>query len=165
MANKVKIIISWLLVFATMAIIFYFSSQNSRLSTSASEDVIHTILGSVMDSDQITPGKVQRLQLPIRKIAHFGIYMLLGFCLANAFTVSFSDKKWLNYIFSLLLTAIYAVSDEIHQSFIDGRWAYVSDVLIDALGGLIGILLFIILLRLINFSSKLKIKKHSVSSK
>ena len=37
------------------------------------------------------------------------------------------------------LTVIYAVSDEIHQAFVPGRSAQLSDVCIDACGAAIGL--------------------------
>lgn len=42
---------------------------------------------------------------------------------------------------SLLASLLYAASDEFHQSFIPGRNARITDVLIDFFGAIIGILL------------------------
>lgn len=42
-----------------------------------------------------------------------------------------------NYLFPLIFTILYAVSDEIHQSFVSGRHGRAADVLIDAAGALL----------------------------
>ena len=40
------------------------------------------------------------------------------------------------------MVVLYAIGDEIHQAFVPGRTPLVTDVAIDALGGLLGILAF-----------------------
>lgn len=45
-------------------------------------------------------------------------------------------------ITSLLGVLLYAMSDEFHQLFVDGRSARVFDIMVDFFGGTIGILLF-----------------------
>jgi len=89
MKNKLVIITSWLLVLLTMIIIFNFSGQSATQSSQVSEGVVVEILGIVMDKEEITPPVIQKFQFPIRKLAHFGIYMLLGFCMMNAFLEHF----------------------------------------------------------------------------
>ena len=44
---------------------------------------------------------------------------------------------------SLLTGVLYAISDEVHQSFVPGRGPSVQDVLIDSLGVIFGILVVI----------------------
>lgn len=43
------------------------------------------------------------------------------------------------FIFSLMFCILYAVSDEVHQLFVLGRGAQVTDVLIDSAGAFVGI--------------------------
>jgi VanZ family protein len=43
------------------------------------------------------------------------------------------------YLWAILLTILYAVSDEYHQTFVPGRNGQLADVLIDSLGGLIAL--------------------------
>ena len=59
---------------------------------------------------------------------------------------------------ALGFTVLYAISDEIHQLFIDGRTARFTDVLIDAAGALGGILLVLLIYTLI------KHKKHKIKT-
>ena len=150
MKNKLVIITSWALVVATMAIIFIFSSQNADSSSSLSQSVVVEILDIVMDKEDITPSVIKKYHFPIRKLAHFGIYMLLGFCMINAFNKSFKLKKWLIILLSIVASGLYAVSDEIHQNFTAGRGPGLVDVLIDTGGAVVGISLFILFIFLYN---------------
>ena len=136
------IISSWLLVFVVMLMIFNFSSENAEQSTETSKDVVVQVLDVVMDKEEITPPVVQKYQVPIRKLAHFGIYMLLGFCMYNAFDKSFKLKFWLNMLLATVACIIYAISDEFHQNFSANRGPAITDVLIDSSGAVLGIILF-----------------------
>ena len=88
-SRKLVIILSWLCVMATMTMIFLFSSQNAEKSTETSTGFVEDVLQTVLPKDEVTPELVQRTQMviPFRKIAHFGIFMLLGFSLINAFAL------------------------------------------------------------------------------
>jgi VanZ family protein len=77
----------------------------------------------------------------IRKMAHVTIYALLGFFILNAFVEESITKPMVMHSFFIAL--IYAISDEIHQTFIPARSGNVIDVLIDSVGILIGLSLFI----------------------
>ena len=50
------------------------------------------------------------------------------------------------FLISLLVGLIYAVSDEIHQSFIPGRTASIRDVCIDTSGVFLGIIIVLIII-------------------
>ena len=65
--------------------------------------------------------------LLVKKGSHFGAYFIL------AWLARFALGRW---DWALLLTAVYAVSDEYHQTFVPGRDGNLLDVLIDTLGGL-----------------------------
>ena len=43
-------------------------------------------------------------------------------------------------LLAFLICGLYAISDEIHQLYVQGRSGQVSDVLIDSSGALVGIL-------------------------
>lgn len=47
-------------------------------------------------------------------------------------------KKYIPLVFPTLICFIYAVTDEFHQGFVDGRTPKVLDVLIDTAGGIAG---------------------------
>ena len=154
MKDKLTIVFSWVLVLITMLIIFNFSAQPGKQSSAMSEGAVVQILGIVMDKEEITPPVISKFQLPIRKLAHFGIYMLLGFCMISAFEKTFKIKLWLNAVLSELACVLYATSDEFHQSFSENRGPSVVDVLIDSSGAIVGILMFLGVLFLYNKSLK-----------
>ncbi|HEX5582385.1 VanZ family protein [Gaiella sp.] len=68
--------------------------------------------------------------LVLRKLAHFTEYAILGALLARA-----TRRSWV----ALVLAALYAASDEVHQTFVEGRHGAVRDVAIDTVGALVGV--------------------------
>ena len=65
--------------------------------------------------------------LVLRKIAHVTIYALLWLTLARA-------AHWRRPILACVIAVLYAASDEIHQSFVQGRHGTPADVAIDCVG-------------------------------
>ena len=148
--KTLKIIVSWLMVIATMLIIYSFSGETAQESTKTSGGIIEAILKLFLPNENVTVDLIARLQHPIRKLAHFSIFALLGFTLANAFKITFKIKLIFNYLLSLASVIIYASTDELHQGLIDGRGPSFKDVLIDSFGGLTGILVFALMLFIFN---------------
>jgi VanZ family protein len=74
----------------------------------------------------------------VRKYAHFTEYLILDILVLNALTVS-GVRGFKGFIFSLVFCILYAISDEVHQLFVPGRGAQVTDVLIDSAGAFVGI--------------------------
>jgi VanZ family protein len=73
----------------------------------------------------------------VRKTSHFVEYAILALLLARAFRTSlreFLRNHW--FAVSLTCVALYALSDEFHQSFVPSRTASIYDCLIDTAGGL-----------------------------
>lgn len=102
----------WLPPLLLMALIFYLSAQ---------PDLPHA------------PGEA--LDAFVKKSGHAGEFALLFMLLARAsgrgrYSPRSLDVSW-------LLTAAYAISDELHQSFVPGRHANWYDVVIDASGTLL----------------------------
>ena len=71
--------------------------------------------------------------LVLRKAAHMSEYAILAWLLAGAVR----DAR-----LAFALAVVYAVSDEIHQTFVRGREGRALDVLIDAVGVVAGLLLW-----------------------
>jgi VanZ family protein len=69
----------------------------------------------------------------------FGILIVFGMTFGSSVN---SKKK--SAIFSLVLLILYALSDEIHQSFVPGRDANAFDLMADIAGGSIGIFMFFV---------------------
>ncbi len=107
----------WLPVVVQMSLIFYFSSQPSD---------------SAVLEDFPLPGFV----------GHLTGYGLLGLFLYRAFNRGFYPWQVRNALKSTLFGLLYAISDEIHQLFVPGREASLTDVLID-LAGVLAAIIFI----------------------
>ena len=71
----------------------------------------------------------------LRKISHVVEYFILVWLLYRAFTGSFDKIDTVRlFIYPAALTFLYAVGDELHQSFVPGRNCSIQDVLIDTIG-------------------------------
>ena len=141
----------------TFIVIFGFSSQNAEESGGLSEKVTITVTKNVkkiQDLEQTQKERVlSRIENVIRKIAHFSIYTLVGFLLMALFsTYNLKDRN--RILASFVIGAIYASSDEIHQMFVDGRSAQVTDVMLDTLGVLFGILILMLVLQIADRKKK-----------
>jgi VanZ family protein len=68
----------------------------------------------------------------VSKLAHVTEYAVLGWLIQHA-----RDDRRVGWQ-SWLMAAIYAATDEFHQSFTPGRHPLATDVLIDSLGAAIG---------------------------
>lgn len=73
------------------------------------------------------------------KLIHATAYALMGLLVWRVFVHKLKVKPWLGF-FSVVFCSLYGVSDEYHQSFIDGRDADVFDWLADTVGA--GLIVF-----------------------
>ena len=112
----------------TMLAIFILSSFSGNESHQMSA------LPSTIIADSL-PGLSELSVLIARKMAHFAEYLVLGFFMA---LYTRGSKKELAIVF--LVGFMFAVSDEIHQYFVPGRYCQLKDVLIDSAGVFTGIL-------------------------
>ena len=153
----IKKILKGLLVIVCMITIFYFSSDNGDESTYKSDSVILRV-SSFLGVDNLSKREQQNLidtfVVPVRKSAHFFIYLVLGITLIS-FLREFSIPILKLLLISIFLAFLYACSDEIHQLFIIGRTGRVLDVFIDTLGASAGVILYYFL-----FRKKLKEVSH-----
>lgn len=74
--------------------------------------------------------------LSFKKGGHMIGYALLAIAYLHGLR-STQPKAWTA---AWLMAILYAITDEIHQSFVPGRGPWVVDVVIDAIGALIGLL-------------------------
>jgi len=74
----------------------------------------------------------------VKKTAHLAEYALLAILIYRTLKIKSSNKKKAA-IFALVITVLYAITDEYHQSFVPGRQARIRDVIIDGVGGTLGI--------------------------
>lgn len=120
-------------VITIMVIIFIFSHDSGSISTIKSNilvDRFYNIFNFNINRKLLTK--------LIRKSAHISLYALLGFSVSN-YLIDFNKKIYIN---SILFILIYSISDEVHQLFIPNRSGSIIDILIDLIGGIIGIILW-----------------------
>lgn len=130
MRKKYKLI----LVIIWMIFIFIMSAFDSNESANQSNLFVNFI------SKLFDITNIQMLNFIVRKLAHFTEYLILGILVSN-WLKDYNNKLYLN----IIICAIYAISDEVHQLFVPGRSCEVRDMLIDIFGAMISILLFTIL--------------------
>lgn len=149
--------IKLILIILCMVTIFMFSSDDATKSTKKSDGVIIHI------SNFFSKGHLSREQqeklidefvVPVRKSAHFFVYMILGILLIS-FICEFSLSTQKTIFLAIFLAFLYACSDEVHQLFVPGRSGQVKDVLLDTLGASVGIFMYQLFL-------KIRLKKKNI---
>ena len=154
MKHKILIvrIILIVLILAWMYLIFGFSAEEGAESQSLSDKITIRVVHIIKPSYDSLPKTEQkeffnRVSFVVRKIGHFGEYGILGL-LVTSFLITFDkirkiDKKRYIVGFTTLWCLIYAMTDEIHQMFVDGRSAKVLDVFVDIAGGCVAAVIFV----------------------
>lgn len=153
--NK-KNILAIISVIVWMIIVFLFSNEVSEESTKTSYKVIDGIIkivpsiNELEDNEKIEISK--KIFVPIRKIAHITLYTLGGILIYNAINIVKAEvKNKKKIIISFFIGLTYAITDEIHQIFVPGRAAQITDILIDSLGIIIGIVIINKIIGIINY--------------
>lgn len=78
------------------------------------------------------------------KVLHLIEYSVFGFLAARAFRNSTNEMFIRNCaIIGIAITLLYGISDEIHQFFVPGRSFSIFDMLMDGIGGMIGVKLYV----------------------
>ena len=143
MKNKIKIIISWIVVALIVIAIFVLSSQDSKKSASVSDGFINNTIGSVNNGELLenleNKYTYDVLSGFIRNLGHLFEYAVLGFFTYNAIYLSVKNRKLIKFIFSIIFVVIIASLDELYQGLSD-RVASFKDVGIDTIGGICGII-------------------------
>ncbi len=111
-----KTFLNYFLLLIWMGVIFYISGQPDLKS-----------------------GLENRIDFILRKMAHITEYAILTFLAWRAFaggeeTAYSNFRRWSFLIYAIIFSALYAASDEYHQTFVAGRVGNTADILIDALG-------------------------------
>ncbi|HAJ57384.1 MAG TPA: teicoplanin resistance protein VanZ [Candidatus Omnitrophica bacterium] len=109
---RIGIFVSWLLVFVYGVVIFYFSCLPSKC--------------------------VPQLFPFSDKVYHYIEYFPFGVLLVRAFWVTFKRLDRRALLLFLFVIVLYALSDEIHQLFVSGRFFSYGDILVDVLGAASG---------------------------
>lgn len=133
--NKRKLF-SWIILILWMLIIFCFSQQSGNSSTELSDGILNQLIKFIPFSIDY-----HLLSFIIRKFAHFSEYFILGILSVNVL-YQYQSLDLKHIIFIILFCCGYAITDEIHQMFIDERTPKILDVVIDSFGSICGILLY-----------------------
>lgn len=140
-------IISPLLLLLWMGLIFFFSSQTATESSAVSSGLIETVVRFLMPS--ISPATLKNVvsisSFFVRKGAHFCVFAMLGVFSFLSVATYEKLKLLFRFFISAFISVAYAVSDEYHQTFVNGRSCELRDVLIDSSGAICGILVSIII--------------------
>lgn len=128
--------LSLMLLICWLIVIFGLSNQQAEASNNLSNGLLEQI--AIFFNISNIPDFVERFAKIIRKCAHLGEYFILGILAYNT-ARGFKISKPVLSTFAFCF--LFAVSDEIHQLFINGRSGSAIDVVIDCFGSLISIFL------------------------
>ena len=140
---------NWLPAIAWM--IFIFIGSTSVLSAQHTSRIIVPFLRWI--NPRISEDTLRLVQTTIRKSGHVSEYAVLALLVLWARRAG--QKKigggqgwiWRDAAFALVVTAAYAATDELHQSFVPSREGSLWDVLIDSAGACAGLFLLWFLCR------------------
>ena len=139
----------WLLAAACAGCIFWLSSKDGNQSQNMSDSVrgiLMKLFGPLLNS------------FIVRKFAHFFEYAVLGFLIGCAL---FLSRRRFSPITAVICSALYSISDEIHQYFVPGRACRIFDVGVDTLGALTGTLILALIILIINSIAMRRKEKYS----
>lgn len=142
-------------------IVYFFSNQNGAESGKVSEKVTRKILQTkdsleiVADvyepnneivikkneNNPITKKRIDKWEVPVRKLAHFVLFFCGGIIILVMFKYGIELKNNL-VLCSISLGLLIACSDEFHQLYSLNRTPQLFDVFIDLLGVVAGVLIF-----------------------
>lgn len=157
MNKKKGVVISVLVVIALLWIlgIYKLSSMNTNNSNGKSLGIISIFIEDTLEitnkygitdshpDDAKLEKASQLLNTPLRKVIHASVYFVLAFIIIIVTNYLFNNKKILSSIvITIILIVMLAGFDEYHQTFVDGRTGSTRDVLIDTIGGVVGIITY-----------------------
>lgn len=130
-------IISVVMTAVTLYAIWRFSAQDSSETMATSGELAWKVWQKLQ---AVFSGwgyelSLLKVEAVLRKLAHFGIFMMLGVGLTGIFVW---QRRVPVAVVVILVGVVCAVMDELHQSFVPGRNPAMFDVLIDTLGVCVG---------------------------
>ena len=138
MNNKIKILISVVLVALWACVIFVFSNTPAETSDDQSKGIVYMIAQEL--NIELTSDTVDALNVLLRKFAHASVYFILAIITTAAIIQLNKKTERRCYVLAVIFCFIYAITDEYHQLFVNGRSGEFRDVLIDTSGAIIGAL-------------------------
>lgn len=159
-------VVAAVLLIGLYVMIFFFSGQEGEDSGSLSHQVTEIIVEQVEKitnqhwSEKIRESIISYWEHPVRKLAHFSEYAIMGILVFLTLFPQVLWDRWKKNAFrwnALVIAWVFvsAALDEWHQTFIKDRCGNFWDVLLDTSGGCVGLLLCILTVKII-FSLKNK---------
>ena len=96
------------------------------------------IAAVIFFSSSIQPTVSAKTGFNLSLFYHFGVFFMFTFFLSLTLITKNLDSKKILIIF--LISFAYALSDELHQLFVPGRFCSLKDVLVDLIGNAYAIL-------------------------
>ena len=121
-----KRVISLILLILWIVIIFLFSNQSGKVSTSESDIVVNQLNNIFNINEHI-------LVVIVRKFAHIMEYFILYLLTYNCY-----KKYGIKHKYAIIFCMFCSLIDEIHQLFINGRSGQITDIFVDFIGIIIG---------------------------
>ena len=123
---------------------WFFSSQTGEESGQLSGQIARFVLHLM--HVELSSANLTKAGFIIRKAAHFFLFFLIGLTFGFAFA---TPDKPLHSCLAVIVAAISAVTDEVHQTYVAQRAGMWQDSLLDMCGAVTGILLAYLILRLV----------------
>ncbi len=139
-------VFAWIMVLASIIMIFALSSQTAVESDGTSKWVTKMILkaaeqlGLVESSTSENAHRIALMNQQLRQLAHTFVYFVFSFFLFKALSRSGTCLP-ASLVLTLLLSCILAGLDEWHQAYVPGRGKEIKDFVSDALGILLAVML------------------------
>ena len=139
--NILKHVIRYILMICIIVLcckIFALSSHDGGVSAGTSRQFTEILLKTLgLECNDRT---IEIINPVIRKVAHFSVYMLLGF-LTMCTCETFKWQRVYKFDFSTMFAFVFACSDELHQRLVPGRSGEFADVCLDTVGAMLGVLI------------------------
>ena len=138
--KRTRIIISGIAVIIWMIVIFIFSAMTGEESGNLSSGLVHALLKNIPFL-----AESELAHLVVRKLAHMTEYAIFCLLIINLEKQTGFKIRLKHILIGIIISCIYAMTDEYHQSLVNERSGNIIDVGIDTLGAAIaGIIVFIV---------------------
>ena len=155
MKKTIKIIILLILTIGWLFCIYKLSGMNSKNSNGKSTGIIGIFIEDALEitndygitdshpDDSKLAHVSELINAPLRKVIHATVYFILAFFIITVLNIIFDhDNYLLSVLLTLVISIIFAGTDEFHQTFVNGRTGQFLDVIIDSLGAFTGIMFY-----------------------
>lgn len=138
-----KRLIKLLLLIMMLMVIFCLSHQSGSASLKLSDGLLYRIMCYFIEEPYLYFDKktIDFFSLILRKGAHFCEFGLLGILIVLNLEEYLNNARHIIFL-AIVLSVLWAISDEIHQYFIPYRAFMISDIMIDSIGSITFIYLY-----------------------